>query len=344
MKFRLSLIIPFVVFIQNGISQENLIERFNKKEIIADGDTLKYGFYKPENLITNKKYPLVLALHGMEHACTKAFCMSFDEFMSTYPFQLATAWAAPKVQNKYPCYIVAPHITDLEINKCGLWTCDNIIALIDTLMSDLSKIEPIDTNRIYLTGHSMGGRGTFMLPVYIKDKFAAIAPMAAAIDGDHDFVIKKMDEGVYKNLPIWCFHHRDDGDPSSALREIFQKADSMDYEPLYTGTFGSKPYKLSDNEINEYMDKHQSYLYTEYSYKGAIPHWVMDTASVDTLFHKWLFKQYKIDNNAIKIEKVDIANDYELSWSSKNQSDEVEIWFKSDNGWKLLEKKSFCSK
>ena len=76
-----------------------------------------------------------------------------------------------------------------------------IAALEDTL-----KREPIDPARIYLTGLSMGGYGSWDLAARMPDRFAAVIPICGGGDGATAAKIK--------DLPIWCFH----GDADTAVR------------------------------------------------------------------------------------------------------------------------------
>ena len=67
-------------------------------------------------------------------------------------------------------------------------------ALLDKVVTDYN----IDTTRVYLTGLSMGGRGTWQLANIVADRLAAIAPICAPFF----FVNAKL----FKRLPIWVFH------------------------------------------------------------------------------------------------------------------------------------------
>jgi hypothetical protein len=322
-------------------SQEGIIQKFEKDSVQMGKVLFHYGLFKPENPEAGKKYPLILALHGGEH-----FDISFGEFMSTFPFHLAIIWATPELQDRYPCYILTPHITnDIELTEgfpgC-IWWDPEVIDFLDTIIDNFIIEGQIDTNRIYITGHSVGGWGTFKTPLLLKRKVAAIAPMSSAIDTDDYLTELKLEEGAFKNLPVWCFHHRDDEyHPPVHVRSIFNKLDDMNYNTVYTGSFGNKMYNLPGSSIQNHIESHQKYLYTEYYYASDNTHQIFYTASVDTLWHKWLFQQYKLDDQAIGITKIDSSNSMELNWMVKNQQDEVEIWVKTDIEWVLLAKRKF---
>ena len=81
------------------------------------------------------------------------------------------------------------------------WRSSFIIGLVEELLQNYS----IDPNRVYLTGLSIGGCGTWQAALEYPKKFAAIVPICGG--GSHidlPFVDR------LKNLPIWAFH--DSGD------------------------------------------------------------------------------------------------------------------------------------
>lgn len=73
---------------------------------------------------------------------------------------------------------------------------------VDRLISEISGKYNIDTDRIYLTGLSLGGIGTWEIAAQFPDRFAAIAPVCGSVDP------AKADR--LKDVPIWAFHGADD--------------------------------------------------------------------------------------------------------------------------------------
>ena len=74
------------------------------------------------------------------------------------------------------------------------WNVDALIGLLDHVVSKYR----VDPRRIYLTGLSMGGYGTWSLAARAPDRFAAIVPICGGGSPDN---AEKL-----KNLPIWVFH------------------------------------------------------------------------------------------------------------------------------------------
>ena len=100
----------------------------------------------------------------------------------------------PLRQASIKTLIVAPQATGSpkrEKGKGGWQVTD-----LDLLLAHLLETLPVDPDRVYLTGNSMGGYGTFMWAGYRPGHFAAIAPMVGGIGqlGPKD---------VTKDLDLW---------------------------------------------------------------------------------------------------------------------------------------------
>ena len=85
----------------------------------------------------------------------------------------------------------------------GAWNNEREERYVLAILEELKRTYRIDTNRIYLAGHSMGGFGTWSIGGRHADVFAAVSPMAGGTYG----------RGVvanFHNLPLWCYHSTDD--------------------------------------------------------------------------------------------------------------------------------------
>lgn len=106
-----------------------------------------------------------------------------------------------------PFIVLSPQLDTTQ----GRWSVENIDAFIDHAVDTYA----VDTNRIYLTGLSLGGYGTWAYAAAHSDRLAAIAPIC----GDGRTVEK---HGAYcdlSGLPVWAFHGTDDSvvDPAGSL-------------------------------------------------------------------------------------------------------------------------------
>ncbi len=142
----------------------------------------------PLSFDPNKKYPVIVSLHGAGGKGTNN-----KNQLKDWNLQLADK----QRRKDFPCYVVAPQADQL-------WNPDHlekIKSIIDTLPST-------DMNRIYILGHSMGGHGTYIFTQLDPDFFAAAAPSAGSgLRRTEPFI----DAEKIKNLPIWAFHGDKDG-------------------------------------------------------------------------------------------------------------------------------------
>ena len=105
-----------------------------------------------------------------------------------------------------PFIIVSPQCPE------GDWWTDKNEVLI-TLLDDIAGRYDVDTERIYLTGLSMGGYGTWALAAAHSERFAAIVPICG---GGKRFMAWRL-----KDVPVWAFHGaRDNLVPVSESEEI----------------------------------------------------------------------------------------------------------------------------
>ena len=122
-----------------------------------------YVKYLPKDFDETQKYPLVFFLHGagergddLDVAMRHGYMKHVREAGKEYPF----IFVAPQCPAK------------------KYWGCytESLLAFLDYLCDTL----PIDRDRIYLTGLSMGGTGTWMLAMADSERFAAIAPICGS--------------------------------------------------------------------------------------------------------------------------------------------------------------------
>lgn len=149
-----------------------------KSKIFAD---FKYVKYLPKDYDESKKYPLVFFLHGAGERGEDL------DIASRYGFMKYV-----REENKdYPFIFIAPQCpTD------KYWGCytESLIAFLDYICDEL----PVDKERVYLTGLSMGGTGTWMLAMAAPERFAAIAPVCGS--GIYWY------GGVLKDTPVYMYH------------------------------------------------------------------------------------------------------------------------------------------
>jgi predicted peptidase len=142
---------------------------------------INYLLYLPSNYDdNNKKWPLVLFLHGAGERGND--------------LTLVKRNGPPKlIENgtNFPFILVSP--------QCPLGQRWDALEL-STLLDDVVENYRVDTNRIYVTGLSMGGEGTWKIILAEPNRFAAAAPVCGRTGPSY------LDACKLKNLPIWVFH------------------------------------------------------------------------------------------------------------------------------------------
>ena len=139
-----------------------------------------------------RKYPLVLALHGLSGNATAA-----------------TELGSPALREQFPCFVMAPVSTadglwaspyaELMQDKYGKATLQIALAAMDAVINT----HPIDTDRIYVTGQSMGGAGTYNARYYRPGVFAAAIPVCGLSDPKDNDVLLKRAIWVRKGKVAW---------------------------------------------------------------------------------------------------------------------------------------------
>lgn len=138
-----------------------------------------YLLYLPDNYEKSKrKWPLLLFLHGSGSRGTELDSIKIDG----PPRMIAEG-------HKFPFVVVSPLCPAGE-----RWTKDVLVALLDEIV----ETHRVDEDRIYVTGLSMGGYGTWTLAEAVPDRLAAIVPICGGGNPD------KADR--IKNIPTWVFH------------------------------------------------------------------------------------------------------------------------------------------
>jgi predicted peptidase len=157
---------------------------------------LKYLLYLPKNYDSKKEWPLVLFLHGAGERGDNL------EMVKTH--------GPPKLvaQGKeFPFVLVSP-----QCPAGRWWEPVELSALVDEIVEK----QKIDKDRIYVTGLSMGGFGTWSLAAYAPKRFAAIAPICG---GGEPILVK-----LLPHVPAWVFHGAKDPVVPVARSEEMVKA------------------------------------------------------------------------------------------------------------------------
>lgn len=152
---------------------------------------IKMGYYlhlpKNYNQEIGEKWPLIIFLHGAgergngENELYRVKKHGITKYIES--------------NGDIPFIVICP-----QCPENSFWTMqiENLNFLLDEVINDYK----VDTHRIYLTGMSMGGYGTWYYAMAYPDRFAAIAPICGG------GLVWNAD--VLKNIPVWAFHGEED--------------------------------------------------------------------------------------------------------------------------------------
>jgi predicted peptidase len=181
-----------------------------------DGNEAKWVLFVPHGYQGDKAYPLILFLHGAGETGTDGVKQA----------KVGLGPAILKAEKSFPFFAVFPQ------SQKRTWKADSddaarALAILDQVQKDYK----IDGKRIYLTGLSMGGYGTWSLAAAHPNRWAAIAPICGGGDPTQADKIK--------HIPTWCFH----GDADKAVKveksrdmiDALKKAGAMPKYSEYPG-------------------------------------------------------------------------------------------------------------
>lgn len=213
MKIFVKAFLCFVLLLasQNTWGQ-NASQALIKREVKIGAETYGYRVYLPKNRSLKKKLPVMLFLHGNGVGGTdnERQVQGINEIVDKNP-------------NLFNFIIVFP-----QAKPNTVWIGDMIAQALKALDQTVEEFNG-DTKRLYLSGFSMGGYGTWSTAASNPNKFAALVPVAGGIVPPFQipaFLKKTFPAEIvtildasdpYKalakkigNTPVWLFHGKDD--------------------------------------------------------------------------------------------------------------------------------------
>lgn len=164
----------------NQITRCRQAERTMKKSIMTEME-MNYLIYLPDQFDHDKKWPLVVFLHGAGERGSD--------------LELVKKHGLPKLVEEgrgFPFILISP-----QCPEYSWWTDKNLE--VKAVIDEVTGLYPVDLGRVYITGLSMGGFGTFSMVNEFPGLFAAAIPICGGIKGN-----KKIKDA--KNTLFWIFH------------------------------------------------------------------------------------------------------------------------------------------
>jgi len=191
-----------LVHVAPGLSQEKPTsgtQVATSSEIVTRSKQ-NYLLYLPKNYAPDDKHPLVLFLHGAgERGDGK--------------LERVKVHGPPKLiadGKEFPFIVVSP-----QCKEGGWWDAAELSGLLDHIEANYK----VDKDRIYVTGLSMGGFGTWALALREPNRFAAIAPICGGGNSIAARYTKRL------TAAVWAFHG--DKDAVVPLSESEEMVDAL---------------------------------------------------------------------------------------------------------------------
>jgi predicted peptidase len=214
-----------------------------------------YQLFVPKSEDLENKLPLIVYLHG---AGSKG-----DDNRKPASEPLAAWLTSKEVQGKHPCFVLIPQCRsgddsqgrphnwvkweDQGLKPPAEWLVSDAepsdqlrasMAILDIVAQD----NPIDEERIYLAGMSMGGSGAWDWAAREPKRFAAVVPVCGLSD------IRRADS--LRELPIWAFHgEKDEIAPVERTKRMMEKL--AGYEQAKFTEFGGAGHNIARSVIQE---------------------------------------------------------------------------------------------
>jgi predicted peptidase len=179
---------------------------YEKANFVYESDTLNYRLLKPKNYNSSKQYPVHLFLHGA------------GERGNDNSSQLTHGGALflkTEVRDNYPSWVIFPQCSENDRwqsffsdpwNETMVKISSNpnkSLNLVIKLMDEFIEKKQVDKTRVYVSGLSMGGMGTFEILYRRPNMFAAATPICG--NG-----VSQTAKLYAQKTPVWIFHGSDD--------------------------------------------------------------------------------------------------------------------------------------
>ena len=251
---------------------------------LPDHPTMNYYYFTPDrkNIKKGEKVPLVVFLHGIGECGDDVNVLFVHTQMLTF--------ISDANQKKYPCFFLAPQLS----KKNDVWTyggnrskypnnaTDNMMFVISIIDEIIKKYPAIDKDRIYITGLSSGGHGSWAAVSKFPHKFAGAFPVAAGWD------MQLKDMKFKQKLAIWSFMNpNEDEEARAGAVKLLKRAAKLGADARYTKFEAAYITKTKDGKIKrKQIQRHVAWLWA-YAEPDLIP---------------WLFAHKREKNSNTKRE------------------------------------------
>ena len=172
---------------------------FQARKVEVDGLTTVYRLYEPPQ--SGGSLPIILFLHGAGESGSN----------DLLPTTVGLGRAISRAPGDWPALVVFP-----QASRGYGWSAFNLAAA-RAALSDVERNYDVDRRRVYVTGISMGGYGTWLAALLEPERFAAIVPICGGLDASSALRAGALTAGtataayeqaakILAPIPQWIFH------------------------------------------------------------------------------------------------------------------------------------------
>lgn len=241
--------------ISSLIRMEEFKKQAEKQIFKTNSGALPYRLIPPPKEVGKQQYPMLVYLHGMGTR-GKDNETPLEKFA---PFLIDSMTG----QNKFPCYVLIPQCPDNDVwvsfpgfpqSLASPAKATTAGTMVVQLIRQLLKTKNIDSSRIYLSGYSMGGEGTFDLISREPGLFACGVPLASVADTAR--------AGMFAHTPVWAFHGADDQVNDVKYTRLMvdairNKGGEIRYSEIPACGHDCRAFAYRNNEVWEWMFRQQ---------------------------------------------------------------------------------------
>ena len=232
---------------------------FLNRVVKVDGVEYRYQVYVPADWSKHQKWPVILFLHGAGERGEDGL----------FPSEIGIGNAIRRHAERFPCIVVIP-----QCRKDGWWTHANMEAQVFKALDQAVKEFQGDTQRLYLTGLSMGGYGAMKLGLKYPQMFSAAASLSGAF-GAARWTHRPIEDAVFQKLIEGVYGPREN--PGRAAEDPFELIKKVPAElcPQLYISVGSGDFLLDENRefVRLLGELKVSYEYREFPGKHEWPVW-----------------------------------------------------------------------
>jgi predicted peptidase len=244
--------IPLEPHLPTGVHLQALYQIPDTIEgVEASQDEMRYLLYLPEGYWDDpeKLWPMIFFLHGG----------GGEDYDSTYVLSmgLPAVLHLGEQPEDFPFVVVSP-----QSFPRSAWWIDDTLAILNALLGEVIETYQVDPDRVYLTGLSMGGYGSWFLATAYPERFAVMVSVSGS-GYRTNFIPEEETLCRLKDIPVWAIHGAQDVISAPEASKLFTSALQLtcggevkwtQYEDVGHGGAYERAYR--DPELYSWMLEH----------------------------------------------------------------------------------------